>query len=117
MGTCKFCGQSKHIETIGEVSQDKLDEIATNECHCERAEFERRSAERREKVEKFLNEEVPEYSRELFEKAIRYVENPETEVEYVAIKTSDGWITKILTNSSGALVINPKKILGKRQEF
>ena len=116
LGVCRFCGQSKMIQTVGDVSQDKLNEIATNECFCDGAVLWRKKEQRKADIEKFLDG-VPEDSRGLFKTAINYIEEDDNEVEYVAIKTSDGWTTKFNRSNDGDLVINQKMSLSKRSEL
>ena len=105
------------IETIGPVSQERLNEMASNLCNCEGATMQRKIDQRREDLERFMEKEVPEYSRPFFEETINTMQFMETEIETVAIKTSDGWTTKFNINSDGDLVINRKHSLSKRQVF
>ena len=113
IGTCKYCGQSKMIQTIGEVSQARLNEIATTECQCGGARAERELEERKTKIESFLNE-VPEFSRSFFKAAIEAAQNEDTEIESVTIATSDGWKTKI-SMTGDHIKISPKKSLSKER--
>ena len=55
VGTCAFCGQTAIIETIGEVSQAELDQMATDKCMCKEAQSERRKKERKEKIKKYVD--------------------------------------------------------------
>ena len=116
-GTCKHCGQTMLIQTVGEVSQARLDEIASTTCQCAGAELQRKIEQRKEDLERFLDKEVPEFSRPFFEETIRTMQYMETEIEFISIKTSDGWTTKFNLNNDGDLVINRKHSLSKRQVF
>ena len=116
-GTCKHCGQTMLIQTVGEVSQERLNEIASTTCQCAGAELQRKIEQRKEDLERFLDKEVPEFSRPFFEEAIRTMQYMETEIELISIKTSDGWTTKFNLNNDGDLVINRKHSLSKRQVF
>lgn len=62
IGTCKYCGQTAMITTVGEVSQAELDCMATDRCMCQEAQSERRKKERTEKVR--------QYSRKTFEEPL-----------------------------------------------
>lgn len=55
IGTCRFCGQTKTIQTIAPVSQNELDNMATDMCMCPEAEKLRRKTERKGKIEQFIN--------------------------------------------------------------
>ena len=55
IGTCKYCGQTKMIQTIAPVSQAELDNMATDMCLCPEAEKERRKKERKAKIDAFIN--------------------------------------------------------------
>lgn len=61
MGMCKFCGQYKAIETCGGMSDDRLNEIATEECTCEEAKKEQAKGQTIEKaydnIHKLLGED------------------------------------------------------------
>ena len=113
IGVCKYCGQSKMIQTIGEVSQARLNEIATNECQCGGARAERELEERRANIESYLKE-VPEYSRSFFKAAINAVQDEDTEIESITIVTSDGWRTQ-LSMKGDHIKISPKKSLSKER--
>ena len=54
VGTCAFCGQTAIIETIGEVSQAELDQMATDKCMCKEAQSERRKKERKQKIKTYV---------------------------------------------------------------
>lgn len=54
VGTCAYCGQTAIIETIGEVSQAELDQMATDKCMCKDAQSERRKKERKQKIKTYV---------------------------------------------------------------
>lgn len=54
VGTCAFCGQTAIIETVGEVSQAELDQMATDKCMCKEAQSERRKKERKQKIKTYV---------------------------------------------------------------
>lgn len=41
LGTCKYCGQSKMIDTDAK-EQDEIDEIVSQKCECEEAQLAKR---------------------------------------------------------------------------
>lgn len=55
IGTCKYCGQTKMIQTVAPVSQAELDNMATDMCMCPEAEKERRKKERKERIADFVD--------------------------------------------------------------
>ena len=55
ISTCKFCGQTKMIQTVAPVSQAELDNMATDMCMCPEADKERRKKERKAKIDVFIN--------------------------------------------------------------
>lgn len=48
-GACKYCGQTRAFDVREAVSDAELDEMATEECTCSEARYQR---ERREKLER-----------------------------------------------------------------
>ena len=59
-GTCRFCGQQRIIKTVGDITQAKADEIATNECDCTDAKV---FQNRQKKIDK-----ASDWARKRFEK-------------------------------------------------
>lgn len=55
LGFCHFCGQSQIIETLGNVTQEERDQLATNKCMCPEAQSDRRKKERKAKIEAYIN--------------------------------------------------------------
>lgn len=74
VGTCAFCGQTAIIETIGEVSQAELDQMATDKCMCKEAQSERRKKERRQKIEKYVGKHFTKEKVDFVNAAIALVE-------------------------------------------
>lgn len=54
IGTCKFCGQTRHIETIGDVTQSELDDMATDMCICPESINLKRKNARDKKLKEFI---------------------------------------------------------------
>lgn len=57
IGTCAFCGQTRIIETVGDVelTQAELDKMATERCLCAPAQEEKRKKARKAKIHEFIN--------------------------------------------------------------
>ncbi len=60
IGTCRFCGQTRVIETLKELTQLELDEAATENCICEGAIEDKRKRARRTKINEFVNRKFGE---------------------------------------------------------
>jgi len=54
IGTCLYCGQERHIQTIGELSPAELDAMATDMCLCIDAVNAKRKKAREEKIKEFV---------------------------------------------------------------
>lgn len=50
-GSCKFCGQTHPFETIGNATEEQLDEWATEKCNCPDAKEQRKLKESERKAE------------------------------------------------------------------
>ena len=76
IGTCAYCGQTRTIETIGEVSQAELDEMATDRCLCSEAQSAKRKKARRAKIDEFIKKKfiTPEMVG-FMQNAIKFVED------------------------------------------
>ena len=59
IGTCAYCGQTRAIETIGEVTQAELDVMATERCLCQEAQAEKRKKAREAKIKEFIHKKCP----------------------------------------------------------
>lgn len=59
IGTCAYCGQTRAIETIGEVTQAELDVMATERCLCQEAQAEKRKKAREAKIKEFILKKFP----------------------------------------------------------
>lgn len=66
IGTCAYCGQERHIETIGELAQAEIDAMATDMCLCPDAISAKRKKARKAKItdyvkKKFVTDEMADY--------------------------------------------------------
>ena len=59
VGTCAYCGQTRAIETLGEVTQKELDRMATERCVCQGAQEEKKKKARKAKIDEFINKKFP----------------------------------------------------------
>ena len=59
IGTCAYCGQTRAIETIGEVTQAELDVMATERCLCQEAQTKKRKKAREAKIKEFIHKKFP----------------------------------------------------------
>lgn len=116
MGTCKYCGQSRIIQTIGEITQARADEIASEQCDCEGAKVEQNRERKIKRADewaenRFIN--TPEVIT-LFKQAFRSVANHE--VEQITIK-DDSWTHVIKIDSDGYLNIKSSKKVEEEVDF
>ena len=75
VGTCAFCGQTATIETVGEVTQEQLDAMATDRCKCPEAQSEKRKKERRAKIDAYIQRHFNVSMEQFVQDAIKLVEN------------------------------------------
>jgi len=70
IGTCAYCGQTRTIETIGDVelTQAELDAMATERCICPPATEEKRKKARKKKINDFVTKKFnsPKLQGEIF---------------------------------------------------
>lgn len=107
IGYCDFCGQGVQIETVGDVTQEQLNEIATKKCTCSEAKCYQRKLERAAKIDNYIKENFPEEAQECVKQLTKLVET-----KWDSVKISDaltGWQTTIKTNKDGYLVITKKR--------
>lgn len=116
-GTCKHCGQSRLIQTVGEITQERADEIASKECDCPGAKVERNRQSKIKKANEWAQqrfENTPEVI-SLFEEAFRSVTNHEA--EKVTIKDNHSWTHVIQLDSDGYLNIKSSKKVEEEVDF
>lgn len=113
-GTCQYCGQSRIVETVGEVSQAERDAMATDQCFCPEAKEARRKAEREKKKTKYLEEKFKgSPAKEFMAHCIEAVDKWDSGIEYVQVKLDNGWTHKVYLNKDSDLKI---KITKKNEE-
>lgn len=108
IGYCDFCHQGMTIQTVGEVTQERLNIIATNKCQCPEAKSERRKIERREKVNNYVEKNFSDQAVQTIKGLVELVEHGEFE-QVVITHAFDGWKTTMKTDKDGYLVITKKR--------
>lgn len=115
-GTCRFCGQTMTVETVGEISQSQADEIATSRCSCKEAKiYQNRESKIRKAKEWASNrfEKTPNVI-SLFEEAFERITNHD--IEKIAIKESD-WTHNIFLDNEGYLNVKSSKKVEEEVDF
>ena len=74
-GTCHYCGQQVFIQTVGELDQSELDQMATDKCMCPEAQSERRKRERREKIDEYIKEHFSSSKQNFVREAVAMIED------------------------------------------
>ena len=110
LGFCKYCGQSQIVVTVGEVSQEKRNEIATGLCQCAQAQEARRKEDRKKKKEDYLEENFPDDPLKSFvAQCIDAVDTWDMGLESVQLKLDDGYTHKISLDKDYNLKIKATK--------
>lgn len=122
LGTCRFCGQSRVIETVGDVTQDQRDEMATELCDCPGAKSESRKKARSEKIKRWVAKTYDDESlQDLIKRLIWHLEqlyeNPEAAIESVQIKETDGHVLTMNLNNDLDLCVSRKKTSKEELRF
>lgn len=115
-GVCRFCGQQRIIKTIGEITQAKADEIATNECDCKEAKvFQNRASKIKRAREwadnRFMgHEEVIQLFYEAFDRIVNH------DVDKISIKAGD-WTHNVFLDNDGYLTVKSGKKVDEEVSF
>ena len=110
LGYCKFCGQSQFVNTLGDVTAEKRNEIATSLCTCGPAQAEKRKQERIKKKERYLEENFPDDPLKGFmAQCIDAVDTWDMGVDSIQIKLDDGYTHKISLDKDYNLKIKASK--------
>lgn len=108
IGTCAYCGQTRHIETIGELSQAEVDAMVTDMCLCIDAVNAKRKKAKEAKIKefvkkKFITEEMCDY----IHLSIRML--TEKNIEEFQVKQYPDKVVKIWIDNDEYLHIRIKK--------
>lgn len=107
-GACMFCGQTYMMnDKVGGMTEEELNEAATEKCSCVDAKSYVRKKNRKKKVETFVEEVYGTGLQEKIKIIISAVE--EYEIDKATLKTSDGWTTTIYMDKDAYLNIKRKK--------
>lgn len=107
-GACMFCGQTYMMnDKVGGMTEEELNEVATEKCSCVDAKSYVRKKNRKKKVETFVEEVYGTRLQEKIKIIISAVE--EYEIDKATLKTSDGWTTTIYMDKDAYLNIKRKK--------
>lgn len=108
LGRCAFCGQTRFIQTIGEVSQAELDAMATDQCLCAEAQSEKRRKAREKKVKEYVKKKfVTEKMIEYIHTTIKLLEDGN--IQEFTIKLDIDKVCKIWVDNDDYLHIRIKK--------
>lgn len=111
IGTCVYCGQTRIIETIGDVdlTQAELDAMVTERCVCPPAQEEKRKKARKKKINDFVTKKFnsPKLQEEIFT-IIASVEDDT--FEEVTLKLYPDLNVRIWKNSYSNLLIKIKRM-------
>lgn len=107
-GACMFCGQTYMMnDKVGGMTEEELNEKATEKCSCVDAKSYVRKKNRKKKIETFVEEVYGTRLQEKIKNIISAVE--EYEIDKATLKTSDGWTTTIYMDKDAYLNIKRKK--------
>ena len=110
IGYCSDCGQAKQFQTSGGVSQDQLNEWATDECKCEAGKERRRIKQSHEKalknIDKLFGERFPETA-QILNDSLEFVIMDV--IDSITIKTGYGVDAKLSITSKGKVNVESKQ--------
>ena len=108
IGRCAYCGQSRYIHTLGEVSQAELDAMATDQCLCAEAQAVKRKKAKEKKIKEFVEKKfIKQEMIDFIWSAIRMLED--SRIEEFQIKIYKDRVCKIWVDNDGYLHIRIKK--------
>lgn len=108
LGFCKFCGQSQIVHLLGEGSQEDRDKWATEMCHCQGAEAERRRIEREEKINAYIEKHFAPSQKQFVLDCVEVVKDWDSEIDEVTIKSGCKQ-TKIWVNADEYICFKTKE--------
>lgn len=115
-GTCRFCGQTKMIRTVGDITQSQADEMATEGCDCKEAKVWQNRQSKINKAKEWARlrfEHTPNILSIFFE-AFELVTNHD--IEKVSIREED-WTHNIFLDSDGFLNVKSSKKVEEEVDF
>lgn len=115
-GTCRFCGQTKLLKTVGDITQSQADEMATEGCDCSDAKVWQNRQSKISKAKEWARlrfERTPNILSIFFE-AFELVTNHD--IEKVSIREED-WTHNIFLDSDGFLNVKSSKKVEEEVDF
>ena len=110
IGRCRFCGQTRMLETVGELSQDELDNMATDLCNCPEADTIRRKKERQDKIDEFVEMHFKGHIKDKIYEAIEEVTTLGNGINEIAYKTADDMSIRVYVDADYYLHIKAKVV-------
>lgn len=108
IGTCAFCGQTRTIEAVGDLTQSEIDAIATDRCICSGAQSALRKKARKAKIDEFIKKKfITTEMVGFMQEVIEFVEDGT--FEDVTIKLYGSKTVKIWMDADSFLHIRIKK--------
>lgn len=115
-GTCRFCGQTKLLKTVGDITQSQADEMATEGCDCVDAKIWQNRQSKINKAKEWARlrfEHTPNILSIFFE-AFELVTNHD--IEKCSIREED-WTHNIFLDSDGFLNVKSSKKVEEEVDF
>lgn len=110
IGRCRFCGQTRMLETVGELSQEELDNMATDLCRCPDADMVRRKKERQDRIDEFIEDHFEGHIKNVIYDAIKEVTQADSEVSEIAYKTKSDMSIRVYVDADYYLHIKAKVV-------
>lgn len=114
--TCRFCGQTKLLKTVGDITQSQADEMATEGCDCVDAKIWQHRQSKIKKARewaKYRFEKTPNILSIFFE-AFELITN--NDIEKVSIREEE-WTHNIFLDSDGFLTVKSSKKVEEEVDF
>ena len=110
LGKCRFCGQTRMLETVGELSQDELDNMVTDLCYCPEADQLRRKKERQDRIDMFVADHFKGHIKDKIYEAIDEVTESGNGILEIGFKTADDMSIRVYVDSDYYLHIKAKVV-------
>ena len=112
-GTCKYCGQIYHMDTVGQCTEEQLNDWATGMCDCSGAKMEKRRATTAEKarnnIEQLFRDNYPDTA-DLLRMAVGSV--VKNIIAGITVDTGHGIKGKVTLTSKGKIKV--EQIVSKK---
>ena len=98
------------IETVGELPQNELDNMATDLCNCPDADMARRKRERQEKIDEFVDLHFKGHIKDKIYEAIEEVTTLGNGISEIGYKTTDDMSIRVYVDSDYYLHVKAKVV-------